>query len=327
MKGRAGFLAIVIGGFVLALASCGGGGGGAALNLIPEGDYYSISGMNIAQRVNSPMYKEYVDEVDWAEDRMDEMEKEAKRMGIDFEQYTMVLSFNSTDVKENLTYHGGPRDADDFEDYCEKILNLNDFEEEEENGVKYYVAENVETGYLMAAGGALIGHKDALEDVIDVMTKGDDKLVDDKKYREHMALVDYSASQFMFQWDELDDIKTGFKGYIRQVDDDEDLQDAVDDLDAWSIAFYWRGNLEVVLKFKFDDEKPVQELGEFLEKEMDEFFDKLGEAQLRSFFRDEQLDNLGDIEDLAEKARVNRSGKILEIRFSVTWDDLKNFLD
>jgi hypothetical protein len=286
-----------------------------------------ITGANISQLQRSPMYKEYMDDVDWAEEGMKTLERETKRMGIDPEQYTMVIRFLSTDAKETLVYHGGPRDADDFERYCKKILNWTDINDDDRNNVKYYVAENIDQAYMMAAGGALIGNTSAIKDVIDVITKGDKKLIDDKYYRENAALVDFNASLFMLQWDNLNQQKEVFKGYIRQVDDDADLLDAVDDLEAWSYAVRWGGNLEIVLKFKFDDEKPVKTLGDFIEKEKDEFFNKLGEAQLKDFMRGEQLDNLRDVEDLSEKARVARAGKVLEIHFAVTWDDLKKFLD
>jgi hypothetical protein len=327
MKVRAGFLASIIVIFTLALANCGGGGGSAVLNLIPEGDYYSIVGINVSQMVKSPFFKQYSDEVKWAEDIMKASEKEVKRMGIDIEQYTAVLRFLSTDAKENIIFHGGPKDASAFEKFCKRILNWNNVDEDDRNGTKYYVADDIDQAYLMAGGGAFVGNTNVIEDIIDVMTKGDKKLIDDKDYRERAALIDFSATQYMLQWDNLTQQRDTFKGYVRQVDDDEDLLDAVDDLEAWSYAVRWTNNLEFVLKFQFDNEKSVKTLGDFLEKEMDEFFKKLGEAQLRDFLRNKELTNLRDIDDLAKNAKVNRAGKVLEIRFAVNWDDIKNFID
>jgi len=309
MRVRVGILTIFCVAFILSLASCGGGGGSAALGLVPEGHYFSVNGRNLQQLRSSSMFEEYIDEIKWAEDNWEKLEDNAKDMGIDFEQYRMVMYFNSTRADEVLTYFGGPTDPDDFQDYCEDVMNWDDIEEEEANGKKYYLPDNNDQAFIMAAGGVFVGHENAVEDLIDVMTKGDDKLIGDKDYAAVANLVDMNATEFFLQWDNLDGKIAEFQGYVRAVDDDEDLLDAVKDLEAWSYSLKWGANLEAVLKFKFEDEDSAKELEKFLSKEMDEIFDKNGQAILRDFFRGEELDNVEDVEDLAEKADVRLAGK------------------
>jgi hypothetical protein len=326
MKGRAGILIVLSAALMFALVSCGGGGGAAAISLIPKGDYFSIGGTNPAQKYNSAMFKEYADEVKTAEDAMEDDEDKADDMGIELAQYNAVINFSSTDANENIAFHGGPFKEDDLSDYCEDELNWEDMEEEEEEGRKYFVGEN-DRGFILASGGALMGHKDAIEDIIDVMAKGDKKLIDDKDYKEAVSLVDFNATEFSLVWDNMNQQLPGIQNMVRQITQDDDIIDAIGEIEAMGQCAYWGNTLRMVMKLRFDKDKDAETVEEFLNDDMDEIFEKLGPPMLRAFFRGEDLQNEDDIEDLAEKTVVTRSGNLLEIRFEVSWEDLKDFLD
>ena len=196
MRVRTTILASILAAAALTFAACGGGGGGAAIGTVPEGKYFSLNGSNPAQKFSSPMYEKYMDEVDKAEDWFDDAEDEAKDLGIDLNQYTSKMRFNSEKAEENLDYIGGVSNPDDLEDYFEDKLNWDDIDEEEENGRKYYVGEvaGQKRAYILAAGGVFYGSEDVIEDVLGVLTEGDDKLINDKDYQAATPLVDFSAT-------------------------------------------------------------------------------------------------------------------------------------
>ena len=325
MKTRYGMLAAIIAGLVLTLAYCGGGGATGVLGVIPEGDYHTISGSAPWAKYNSPFYQQYADEVDSAEDAMDDVEDVADDMGIELERYRLTMTFTSEDAEENLTYYGGPITSDDFEDYCDDELNWQDIDEEEENGVAYWVADN-DQGFLMAAGGVLRGHEDGLEDVIGVMTSGGDKLLNDRDFQEAQPLVDFNATVFNLTWDEVDSTVNMLKSMFRQIDDDEDLMDALDDLEAIGVSTYWRGDLETVLKARFKNDAAAETIQEFLNDEKDEIFEQYAPGFITRFFQGEDVDT-DDAEDLAAHVTVRRNGAVLEVRFSVTWEQMAEFLD
>ena len=329
MRVRATILASILAMVILSLAACGGGGGGAAIGTVPEGKYFSLNGSNPAQKFNSPMYKKYMDEVDKAEDWFDDAEDEAKDLGIDLNRYTSRIAFSSEKVEENLNYIGGPSNPDDMEDFFEDKLNWDDIDEEEENGRKYYVGEvaGQKKAYIVAAGGVFYGSEDVIEDVLKVLTKGDDKLVGDKDYQAATPLVDFNATEYSLIWDNMDGQLAGFQNLLRQVTDDEDVIDLLKDIEALGMSSYWGGDLRFVFKIRFEDDKAATEFMEFLEDEMDEIFEKLGPTMVKGFLAGEDTQDEDDAEDLAKNVKLHRAGNVVEINFTVKWEEMEVFLD
>ena len=314
---------------MLILSSCEGGGSAmGALSIVPKGDYYMIEGSNPAQKYNSPIFKDLADEVRKFEDESDDWEDDLSDMGVDNPRANSAkLSASSEDYNENVTFIGGPFRADDLEDYYEDEKGWTDWDEDERKGRKYYTGKlnTSEMAALLERGGVFTGKIDTIDDAIDVIVEGDKKLVDEKKFKESRNLVDFGASEYMLQWDNIDGTISSMKSMFSQVDDDDDIKDAWDDLRAQGVSVYWSNTLRVVTKFKFRKDKHVETLFDFFKKDMDEVFEKLGPALVTGMFGSDA--NTRDLDELADKARVNRRGTILEITFEMNWKDLEEIID
>lgn len=309
-----------------ALISCGGGGPMGAISVIPKGKFYMVSGVNLNQKYNAPIYKSIADEIRAFEKAVDDREDGLEAMGIRPEQNAMVLSFASENANENLTYLSGPFRIEDLEDYFEDEEGWDKFNDDERNGRTYYTGTvyGAERAMMLEQGGIFSGHVDVIEDIIDVLTKNGKRLNADKKFNENRDLVDFNAAEFTYCFDNLEPFISGYKNLIQVVDTDEDLLDAVEDLRALGVSVYWSGDIRVVAKFRFKRDKNVTALAEFLKKDMDEFLEKAAPALVQGFFGADA--DTRSLDSLADKIRVNQAGTMLEIVMQFTWQDLEEIV-
>ena len=234
------------------MISCGGGGGAmGVLSVIPKGDYYMLSGSNPAAKYDTPFYKNLADEVKRIEDEADDWEDRLDDMEIDnVRSNNLSLSLVSEDAVENVIFHAGRFNYDDLEDYFDDEQNWTDWDEDEKNNIVYYTGKLGTSEYaaLIERGGLFTGRADVIEDIIEVITEGDKRLQDDKDFNAFRGLVDFSATEFSLQWDNIDGTINNYKNQIAQIDDEEDLQDALDELEAEGVSIYWGNSLRVVIK-------------------------------------------------------------------------------
>lgn len=328
MKFRYGVI-VALGIFILAsLASCGGGGSPMGIvQLTPKGDYFTIQGSNPSQKYNSPLFKELADEIKQYENEMENWEDKMDDMGLkDPKANSLILNILSKDSKENLTFINGPFNADDLEDYFDKKMKWDKWDEDEDKGRKYFTAESygTEKGLMLLNGGLLFGDLDAIEEVIDLMAKGGKKLTEDKGYKLAQELVDFNATEYMLQWDNLNPAISTLKALVAKADDDEDIAESIEDIKAIGFSTYWSGELRIVARFLYKKEKDNEALYEFLKDDMDKFFeDSLPDLVTQLLGPDAKTKNL---DDLASKAKVSRRGNVLELVITLKWQDLEDIV-
>jgi hypothetical protein len=322
MKFRFGVI-LALGIFVLvSLASCGGGGSAQGIvSITPKGDYYTIQGSNPAQKYGSPLFKELADEIKRYEDELENWEDAMDDMGLNNPNANSLrLSINSEDSKENLNFIAGPFKADDLEDYFDDEMKWEDWDEDEDKGRKYFTAEayGTEKGLMLTNGGLLYGDLDAIEEVIDLMAEGGKKLSQDKDFMAAKELVDFNSTEFMLQWENLDPVIGTFKALVAKADDDKDIAEAIEDIKGVGISIYWTGDIKIVARFLYKKEKDSEALFEFLKDDMDKFFeDSLPDLVKQMLGNDAETK---DLEDLADKAKVSKRGKVLELVINLKWE-------
>lgn len=330
MKFKLTLMAALIGAVALAFIGCGGGGASGVMAVAPKGDYYMVTGSNPAQKFDSPLYKDLADELDSFEEALENWEDDMDDIGLkNPKANNLKLEIQSEESKENINFIAGNFREDDLEDYFEDNLGWDDWDDDDANGKKFFTGKvgATDMAVMKSNGGLIYGDKDAVEDVIDVMTEGKKKMIQDKKFNEAKSLVDFNATDFVLIWDNMKGdgpIRT-YKNLIAQVDDDEDLADAIDDLRANGISVYWTNKIRVVCKLKFKKDKHVETLYEFFKDDMDKFFEKAGPGLIQTFFGN--TPDGDDMEDLADNARVNKHGTILELVFEIKGDELEDLVD
>jgi hypothetical protein len=314
---------------VVVLVSCGGGGSAmGVLSIIPKGDYNAIMGGNPSVKYNSPIFKDIADEVRSIEDQAEKWEDSVEDMGLDNPMAcNLILVVQSEDSRENVSFMAGRYDPDDLEDFYEDELNLQDWDDDERNNKTYYTGTigGTEYGALLERGGVIFGQVDTIEDVIDVLTEGDKSMTRDDDFIEARGLVDFNATEFELHWENIDAKISEFKRLIQQVDDEEDLLDAIDDLRGVGYSYYWSNRIRIVLKFMFKDEDAVETLFEFLQDDMDEAFEEIGPGLVTRIFGADA--NTDDLDELADLARMNRRGNILEVTMEFDWKILEEIVD
>lgn len=311
------------------LVSCGGGDAMGVLSSVPKGDYYQLEGSNPAARYNSELFTKISDELDKFEDEKEKWEDTLDEMGVDNPNTnTMKLSITSEEAEENLSYTGGRFTPDGLEDYYtdDDFGGWDDWNEEDREGRVYYAGKRFEQNYavFMMGNGFFHGTEDIIEDVIDVITKGKRRMVDTEEFRENRDLVDFSAANFMLHFDNSDNLARNMKSLIQMVDDDDDILDPIDDLNASGISVYWTNEMRIVVKLRFDDDKDLDELYEFLKEDMDKVMKKIGPNFAQNYFGNDV--DTDDIEDLADFSNVSRSGANIVIEIRIPWDFIEEMI-
>lgn len=206
-------------------------------------------------------------------------------------------------------------------------MKWTDWDDDEDKGRKYFTAEayGTEKGILQINGGILFGDLDAVEEVIELSAEGGKKLVDDKDFKLARELVDFNASEFMLQWDNMDMVTNSFKALVAKADDDKDIAEAIDDIKAVGMSIHWSNEMRVVARFLYKKEKDSEALYEFLKDDMDKFFEDSLPDVVKGIFGQEA--ETKDLEDLAGNAKVSKRGKVLELVISVKWQDLEEIVD
>lgn len=320
------FALIVLSAFALLIfASCGGSSLGI-ISVVPKGDFFQLEGSNPAAKYQSQFYQNLAEEIESYEDAMEATEDRMEEMGIELNRATLVLNLSSTEAGESFEFYSGPFNEADLEDYFKDERGWEKIDEEDYKGQRYFSIkrEGADGAYMLTNGGVLIGSEDIIEDVIKVRTAGKRKLLDDKDYSGATSLVDFGSAEFMLQWDNMDSTSQFLKGLIRQVDDDEDVMDAIDDLRAVGISNYWGNDLRIVIKMKFKREKNAEILQELFEDDMDKIFKNFDQNMVRSLFGPDADTN--DFRDLAERVDVSLNGTVLQMVMTLKWEDVEELI-
>jgi hypothetical protein len=311
------------------LISCGGGDAMGVLSSVPKGKYYQLEGTNPAAKYNSEIFAKIADELDKFEDEKDDWEDKLDEMGIDNPQMNnLKLSVTSEDSEENLKYLAGGFKVDDLEDYFtdKDFGGWDDWDEDDRDNVTYYTGKkfNVDQAVFIHGPGFFQGQESVIEDIIDVVKKGDRQMVATEEFRENRDLVDFNATNFMLHFDNADDLARNFTSMVKMVDDDEDIIEPLEDLSAAGVSVYWTNELRLLIKLRFDKEKDLDPFVEFLREDMDKILEEIGPQMARSFFGPDVKTD--DMDELADDARVDRSGPNVMIEIRLTWKVIEEMI-
>lgn len=315
MKIRVGLLATLTAFVVFMLSSCGGGGG-AILDIVHEGKFTSASGAKPAEMDNSEFYKQLKKVVSQMKQQIRSIEDEVDKWDMELSQIGTITSIGG------MVHYVGPFNAEQLKEYYEDT-EKRDIDEETENGQTYYLDKKSNGGfaYMLVAGGFLRGSKEDIENTINAMTKGKDKLADDKGFQQARQLTDFNATSFSLQWDELKGMREGLKRQFEQIEKDKDFLDAFDDIDGVGQAQYWRGDFEQVLKILFSKDKSAEEVEKVLKDNKKKILETIPDMVMPSFFF--HAKDRSEIKDLEDQVTIGRSGAILEIRTKFNWDQVE----
>ncbi len=318
----------------LLLVACGGGGGAAGLMAFaPEGDFNMIVGVAPARIFTSVLFKEAIDKIDAFKDGYEKLEETASDAGIELEELLSVVVLSAINGKEGLAYLRGSKriDPEDYVDYMEDTNMLTKYEEEEADGQTYWVHEQMGAATEIAGGLALFSDEDLLEDTLDAMKKGKDKLSASKEFNESLPLVDLNADAYVLIWDGIEIKASDVEPVLGMIVDDEDAvadaAEAFEGIEAFSLFGYLRNGIELHEKIRFGDEDDAKTLKDFYDEHGDDVIEKIV-TQLGSFAR---AFNIGieqdDIEDILKEIKVEQRGNVLEISLRVEDDDVIDLLE
>lgn len=310
---------------LLFFASCGGSSLGV-MSVVPRGDFFRLDGSNPAAKFQSSFYLNLADEIKSYDDALKSMEDKMEDMGIELNQAKLDLNLSSTESGESFEFFSGPFNEADLEDYFKDERGWEKINEEDYKGQRYFSIkrEGSNGAYMLTNGGVLIGSDNIIEDIIKVRTAGKRKLQDHRAYSEAQNLVDFNASEFMLQWDNMDSTVQSFKALIRQVDDDEDLMDAIDDLRAIGISSYWGNDFRIVIKMKFKRERNAETLRDMFDDDMDKIFKNFDQTMIRSMFGSKA--ETKDFRDLSEMVKINLNGNVLQLSMTLKWEDIEDLI-
>ena len=317
----------------LLFGACGGGGGAAGvMTFAPEGDFNMIVGAAPARIFTSELFKEAVDEIDAFKDGYEKLEETASDAGIELEELLSVVVLSAINGKGGIAYLRGskPIDPEDYVDYMEETNMLIEYKEEETDGQTYWVHEQAGAVTEIAGGMALFSNEDLLEDALDAMKKGKNKLSASKEFNESLRLVDLNADAYMLIWDGIEIKASDVEPVLRMVVDDEDAvadaAEAFEEIEAFSLYGYLRNGIELHVKIRFGDEDDAKALKDFYDEHGDDVIEKIV-PQLGSFAR---AFNIGiepdDIEDILKEIEVEQRGNELEVSLRVEDDDVIDLL-
>lgn len=307
---------------------------GDVLGIVPDGEYWRISGKRPFDMYNSNMYRWYMNENAWARWELEKIKERAEALEIEFNQIRYDISFESNKDEEDLKFTYGFSKEADLVDYLERELEV-EFEKELEHGRTYWsVGSDVRGsrqmrpgwGFMVISGGLLEGNTVGLEAVIGAVSQGERKLADNKSLAEARGLVDLSASEFSLQWAEIESAQNKYKKLVDEITDDKEVFEALEEIEAIGISQYWRDDYEIVFKIRFSSESAAKKIMDFLDTDVQQLFSVHGEEKLKQRFPNRRLENLDRLEELGEKAAFSVSGKVLEIRFKADWGDFEMYL-
>lgn len=297
----------------------GGGGGGATmpevLTHIHKGKLYSAGAWRPVEMNNSEFYKQFKREVKNIENQVRGVEEEVGKMNMKLDQ------IGSITLMGTMNHYEGRFEADLLQEYYETKENR-DIDEQIMSDRTYYLDKKSDGGfaYMLVAGGLLRGTQEDIENTINAMTQGKDKLNDDKGFQTALGLADFGATQYFFQWDDLKNIRDYLKRQMEQIENDKNFLDAFDGIDAACMSQFWRGDFEQVLKIHFSEDKSAEEVDKVLNDNKKKITETIPDLFMPSFFF--YAKDRSKIKDLWEKVTISRQGAVLEIRVRFNWDDV-----
>jgi len=308
----------------LAFSACGGGGISGTMNIAPEGDFTVMVGINPKLIIESDLFKQMLDEIKLEKEGYEELKKTAKKAGIEIDELSSVVLLVSHTENNAMVHLIGKIDFEDFIDYLDKEEN-HQISEEEESGLTYYADGTDGTGgtFYMEAGGGLVffSQEELLEDCIDVITKGKDRLTANEKFSSAMPLVNTSAAFYALIWDKLEIKGSNFLPWIRMVDDDEEvakeITEALEDVIASGISLNIDKGITGTAKVRFDDEDSAEAIADFLDDNKDKIFEKIAQVFGMIFGAEQLKIDPEKIEDLADSFDIGRNGDVVVISIEI----------
>ena len=319
MRIRVGILAIFAATLLFTLSGCGGGGG-AILDTVHEGKFTSARAINLNEKQSSDFYKQLRKKFSGIHAEIQQTENYLFKLDLELPQIGQITSIGG------MTHIVGPFNLDKMKEFYEEEENR-DIEDKTEDGQTYYVDEksNGAMAYMQVAGGILSSDKESIENTIRAMTKGKDRLADDDGFKEARQLVDFGATEYYVQWDEMDNVRREWKT-LTQIEKDKDFEQALDKIDGIGKSSYWRGDFEYVVKLLFSKEDDAKEVEEVLRDNKKKILENHYGLIMPSFLNQYAKDR-NEIKDLDDQVNIALAGKIIEIRVRFNWDDVEKIFE
>lgn len=318
--------------FIGGCGQMGGNGGGAdgsgeipwaeeVIRMIPAGSYYRIEALNLTEMYSSGFFREPLTDSEIIEDFPESHINWAEDLGVKPEQFSKAIYFLSTDVKEALTFYGGPYKTEGLANYCQDILLWEGIEKKEYRGGEYWSGDNGR-GFIQVSGGVLFGREETIKRAIEVAESGEGLFAETDRFKNSNSLVDLDATTAVLNLGLLHFGKEIIEYAFLQEGADEEVIDAVNDLIAEGYSERYQDDLELISRFIFTKEFSAEQFERFWREHKQVTFRMSTPRELgRLRYEEEKYDEW--IKYMSNFVNINRSGPSVEVRYSCSPDDLK----
>ena len=299
---------------ILFISGCGQSYPDMVFAKIPAEEYARLAGVKALQRVESGFYRRMVMEDFTSERKPEEVIEEVKTSGGCLNQ----IGFFLDNSEAGLTYPNGPFLIDQWivispmpQPDAELIFS-NPSPESEQNGA-------VEVG-----DGVLSGHAEAIESLSAVSGGKKKNLLEDENFRRARGLVDFNSTEFYLQWGDKGKMSQAWGPICESICGSAggSSQDVGSGIIAYGLSVYWGDDLQSVTKILFDEREKA-----------DSFYQAVVQNKVRAFFSLQTFlfspyvalySRNVVASKLSEKIVTSINDSTVEIRFSVTYDEIEN---
>jgi hypothetical protein len=291
--------------------------------MIPIGEFYSQEVLKPWDMLGSGLYSAIKEKPDYVKNILERYYAATEYFGIERRKALALTTFISTDSREKrLDFIFAAVSEGELKRHLEAEWKW-DPAEEKRGEYKYIYDKKTEQAVLLLPSGLISSSKRGVEAVVSVAAGegGGKSLAEDDRYQAALKLVEPSATKYTLVWGQMERVRRAWIEALSTIVPDGRFTAAVEKMEAIGFSSFWADGYEVVQKVVFDSPETAGLVAEGIRINMETIL-----RERRSFFLTdlfEGVDKTKAAERLKDKGKVTSDGNLVEIRFKVTLDDVK----